>query len=135
MSEYEFHPFSLKDRVKSFTYAVSGIRLMIASQHNAWIHLVATLIVLFMGFIFKITGIEWALLLIAIASVWIAETLNTAFEFLCDVASPEFHPLVEKAKDVSAGAVLIAALTALTMGIAIFAPYIIPPVLAEWYHL
>jgi diacylglycerol kinase (ATP) len=61
-------------------------------------------------------------LIVAIVVVWTAEALNTALEFLCDVASPEFHPLVEKAKDVAAGAVLISALGALGIGVLVLMP-------------
>jgi diacylglycerol kinase (ATP) len=57
-------------------------------------------------------------------AVWTAEALNTAFEFLCDVASPDFHPLVAKAKDVAAGAVLICAVGAVAVGGCVFAPYV-----------
>ena len=68
--------------------------------------------------------IEWAILILAMMAVWTAEALNTAFEFLCDVASPEFHPLVEKAKDVAAGGVLISALGAASLGAVILLPYL-----------
>jgi diacylglycerol kinase (ATP) len=57
-------------------------------------------------------------------SVWTAEALNTAFEFLCDVASPEFHPLVKQAKDVAAAAVLIAAMGATIIGLLVFVPHV-----------
>jgi diacylglycerol kinase (ATP) len=62
---------------------------------------------------------------LAIVSVWTAEALNTAFEFLCDVASPEFHPLVAKAKDVAAGAVLIAAVGATLIGLLVLGPHLL----------
>ena len=83
---------------------------MIASQHNAWIHAAATIVVGASGLYFHLTKAEWCWIILAIISVWTAETLNTAFEFLTDVASPAFHPLAEKAKDVAAGAVLITAM-------------------------
>lgn len=126
MKKRQFHPFSLKDRLKSFSYAFVGIRLMIHSQHNAWIHLSATIAVVLLGIILKISSTDWALLLVAMIAVWVAEALNTAFEFLCDVAQPDFHSLVQKAKDVAAGAVLIAAIGAFLMGCAVFAPYLMP---------
>ena len=56
--------------------------------------------------------------------VWTAEALNTAFEFLCDVASPEFHPTVERAKDVAAGAVLLAAMGAVVIGLLVLGPHV-----------
>ena len=62
-------------------------------------------------------------MVIAIMAVWMAEALNTAFEFLADVASPEFHPLVEKAKDVAAGAVLISACGSVVIALLILGPY------------
>lgn len=95
---------------------------MLRSQHNAWIHAVATGVVVAAGFGFGLARAEWCLVVLAIVSVWTAEALNTAFEFLCDVASPEHHPLVEKAKDVAAGAVLICAIGAAMVGGLIFIP-------------
>jgi len=65
------------------------------------------------------------MLVLAIVLVWVAEALNTAFEFLCDVASPEFHPIVKKSKDVAAGAVLFSALGAVIVGIIVFYPYVL----------
>lgn len=124
---YVEHPlrFTFTGRIKSLMYALRGISLMIASQHNAWIHLLITALVFVAGAYFRITRFEWAVIVLSIVTVWAAESLNTAFEFLADVASPEFHPLVEKAKDVAAGAVLIAAIGALIVGIMIFGPYLI----------
>ena len=97
---------------------------MVQSQHNAWVHAVATLVVVAVGLLAGLTRLEWFVLVLAIVAVWTAESLNTAFEFLCDVTSPEFHPLVEKAKDVAAGAVLITAIGATAIGLLVFAPYL-----------
>lgn len=116
--------FSIGARFRSFIYAGRGIRTMLATQHNAWIHAGATLVVATGGFAFGVNRIEWLALILATVSVWTAECLNTALEFLCDVASPEFHPLVEKAKDVAAGAVLICAIGAAVTGMIVFAPYV-----------
>jgi diacylglycerol kinase (ATP) len=116
--------FSVRARLRSFRYAGRGIRTLLVSQHNAWIHGAATLLVVAAALGLGIGRMEWLVLILTIVSVWTAESLNTAFEFLCDVASPEFHPLVEKAKDVAAGAVLICALGAVTAGVLVFAPYV-----------
>ena len=97
---------------------------MVRSQHNAWVHAVATLVVVAVGLLAGLSRLEWFVLVLAIVAVWTAESLNTAFEFLCDVTSPEFHPLVEKAKDVAAGAVLITAIGATAIGLLVFAPYL-----------
>lgn len=115
--------FSLERRLRSFIYAGRGVRTLLASQHNAWIHAAATLLVLGSALIADVSRIEWAVLIAAIVSVWTAESLNTAFEFLCDAASPEFHPLVAKAKDVAAGAVLLCAVGAAAVGAIVLAPY------------
>ncbi|MET0386564.1 MAG: diacylglycerol kinase family protein [Polyangiales bacterium] len=118
------HPFSVAARLRSFVYAGRGLRTMLASQHNAWVHAVATLAVCATGVVLEVSRLEWLALILASVSVWTAEALNTAFEFLCDVASPEFHPLVEKAKDVAAGAVLICAVGAALIGGLVFAPHV-----------
>jgi diacylglycerol kinase (ATP) len=117
--------FSVGARLRSFVYAGRGVRTMLVSQHNAWIHAVATTIVIASGATAGVSRLEWIALVLAIASVWTAEALNTAFEFLCDVAAPEFHPLVEKAKDVAAGAVLICAVGGGAIGALVFTPYVL----------
>lgn len=98
---------------------------MIFSQHNAWIHSIATILVVVLGVFFNLTNAEWCWLVLAIMSVWTAEALNTAFEYLTDVASPSFHPLAAKAKDVSAGAVLITAIGSVVIGLLIFSPHLL----------
>lgn len=115
-------PFRLTDRLRSVQFAVRGIGVMLRSQHNAWLHLTATTAVVITGFSLRLPAGDWCWLVLAIISVWTAEALNTAFEFLADVASPEFHPLVERAKDVAAGAVLIAACGALVIGLLVLLP-------------
>lgn len=115
---------SLKRLIFSFRAAIRGLWIMLRSQRHAWIHLTATLAVCITGVGLGITRTEWCWLIIAITSVWMAEALNTAFEFLCDVASPEFHPLVENAKDVAACAVLFCAVGAAIIGLIVFLPYL-----------
>lgn len=114
--------FSVGARVRSFGHALRGIAGMLASQHNAWIHGVASVAVCLLGAALGISPLGWCALVLAMVAVWTAEALNTAFELLCDVASPEFHPLVEKAKDVAAGAVLIAAIGAAAVGLLVLGP-------------
>lgn len=117
--------FSISGRLQSGTHAVNGILEMLRSQHNAWLHAIATLVVVVAGWILGVTATQWCFLILAIMAVWVAEGLNTAFEFLCDVASPDFHPLIKKCKDVAAGAVLLSALGALAVGLIVFVPYFI----------
>jgi diacylglycerol kinase (ATP) len=112
-------------RIRSVKFALRGIRTMVASQHNAWIHAAATLAVLAAGLLVGLSASEWSWIVLAVGSVWTAEALNTAFEFLTDVASPDFHPLAEKAKDVAAGAVLLAAIGAAIIGVLVFWPKVV----------
>jgi diacylglycerol kinase (ATP) len=118
-------PFSFSGRIRSGTHAVHGIVEMLQSQHNAWVHAVATCCVIVAASVFGVSTTQWCLLVLVITTVWVAEGLNTAFEFLCDVASPEFHPVVKKSKDVAAGAVLLSAVGAVLVGLIIFLPYVI----------
>lgn len=117
--------FCLADRIQSFRCGIRGIALMLKSQHNAWIHATASVLVLIVGALFGLSPGEWCWLVIAIMAVWTAEALNTALEFLADVASPEFHPLVEKAKDVAAGAVLISATGSVAIALFILTPHVL----------
>ena len=96
---------------------------MLRTQHNAWIHALATLVVVAAGLFFGLKASEWLWLILAIVAVWTAEALNTAFELLADVASPGFHPLVEKSKDVAAGAVLISAVGSVVIGVIVLGPH------------
>jgi len=100
---------------------------MLKSQHNAWVHACATVAVIVAGLVFGVSSSEWCWLVLAIMAVWTAEALNTAFEFLADVASPEFHPLVKHSKDVAAGAVLISAIGAVVIGLLVLGPHVM-----EW---
>ena len=112
--------FSFKDRIKSFSYALQGIKTFFQTQHNAWIHALAGICVIVLGIVFKLTIPEWCWLIFAIGLVFITEMLNTAIEFLTDLVSPEYHPLAKKVKDVAAGAVLFASIVALFIGTIIF---------------
>ena len=98
--------FCLHKRCKSFVYAFRGIGCLIRTQHNARIHLLATIVVVGLGFYFDVSKTDWIFLTIAIAGVWITEALNTSIEMLCDHVTQEIHPLIGKSKDVAAGAVL-----------------------------
>ena len=115
----------LAGRIRSFGYAFRGVWTMLRSQRNAWIHALATVVVLAAGFALGISVNDWKWLVLAMVSVWGAEALNTALELLADAAKPEFHPLVKQAKDVAAGAVLIAAIGAATVGALIFIPAVV----------
>lgn len=115
--------FSLAARIRSFAHAFRGFGLMLGSQHNAWIHAVATLIVVIAGIVLRVERGDWALLILAMVGVWVAEALNTAIELVGDAISSDHHPLIGKAKDVGAAAVLLAAAGATVIGFIVFIPY------------
>jgi len=104
--------FSFKERAISFTHAFRGIYTLVKTQHNALIHLTVTLTVVVSGFLLSIEAGDWALLVIAICIVWVAEALNTAIEFLSDAVTLEWNEAIGKAKDVAASAVLVASIAA-----------------------
>ena len=113
---------SIKKRIHSFGFALKGIATLFKTQPNARIHLIAICIVTVAGYLLKVSTSEWCFIVIAFAMVLAAEAFNTAVEFVVDLASPDYHPLAGKAKDVAAAAVLIIAIGAATIGIIIFLP-------------
>jgi diacylglycerol kinase len=115
----------LSARLCSFGHAFRGLRILLQTQQNARIHAVATVLVVAAGVMLRISPVEWVLIVLAILCVWVAEALNTAIEFLVDLASPELHPLAGKAKDVAAGAVLAAAIGSAIIGGFVFGPYLL----------
>jgi len=117
--------FSFKERAGSFRHAFGGLGFMLRSQHNVWIHAVATALAIAAGLALGLDGADWKWLVVTIVMVWVAETMNTAFEHLCDVVSPEHHASVKLAKDIAAAAVLICALGAVVMACLIFGPYVV----------
>lgn len=117
--------FSIAARLKSFTHAFAGFAFMLRTQHNAWLHLAASIGVIAAGLALEISADDWRWLIAVMALVWLAETVNTAFEHLCDVVSPEFHPSVKRAKDIAAAAVLVCATAAALIGAMTFAPHVL----------
>ena len=109
----------------SFKYAFNGIVYTLSTQQNLLIHLIATLVVVIASYIFRLTNREWAVIVLTISSVWIAELFNTAIEKTVDLITTDHHPLAKIAKDVAAGAVLISAICSLIVGLLIFLPKLI----------
>ena len=118
-----------RGRLFSFKYAFSGLRYVVRSQRNAWIHAAITIGVLILAVLLKISLVEWGILLLAIGLVWTAEIFNTALEALVDLASPNTHPLAKIAKDTSAAAVLFSAIISGLIGLVI----LLPPLLG-WFR-
>lgn len=120
--------FNLGARIRSFGFAFRGLGFMLRTQHNAWIHMAITVAVIAAGLWVKLSFYDWRWIVFAIGFVWVAEIVNTAFEHLCDVVQPEFHVSVKAAKDVAAGAVLVAACVAALIGLLVFLPYLGLPI-------
>lgn len=116
-------PF-IHGRLRSFGFACSGVGTLLREQQNAWVHLLASLLVIGLGLWFGITTAEWALLIVAMVLVWTAEALNTGLELVCDLVCETWHPQIKKAKDVAAGAVLLSAIGAALIGLLVFLPYL-----------
>jgi diacylglycerol kinase len=108
--------------VRSFGYAFEGIASILRTTPNFRIHVVAAVLALVVSIVLRLPPIEIALVVLTIAIVLIVEAFNTALETLCDLASPEDHPLIKRAKDISAAAVLIAAFGAVGVAGALFLP-------------
>lgn len=116
--------FSLVNRFKSFTYAWSGIKELLRTEHNTWIHLFLTIIAVILALVFNISIGEWIALIICMTMVWTAEIFNTCIEKLLDFISTDRHPLIKSIKDMAAAAVLIASWAAIIVGAIIFIPKI-----------
>ena len=114
--------FSIYSRAKSFKYAFEGIIRFFRKEHNAWLHLLATVYVIIMSLLVGVTALEATALVIAVALVWITEMINTCVEKVMDMISEEYDLKIKVIKDISAGAVLVAAAAALIIGLIVFIP-------------
>lgn len=114
----------VEERSRSFAHAIRGLREVVSSQANARLHLMATLMVGAAGLSCGLDRFEWCFIVVAVASVWTAEALNTALEHACDATCPEQHPLIGRAKDAAAGAVLVTAAGAALVGVLILGPHL-----------
>jgi len=116
-------PFSVRSRISSFRHAFRGLATLLRTQHNAWIHLAATVAVIVVGVVLGIGRTDWLAVVVAVGLVWTAEALNTAVEFLADEVSLDRRELIGQAKDVAAAGVLVASISAAVVGIVVFVPY------------
>lgn len=102
--------------------AVSGMRILLHDEHNARVHLCATVLVCVFAWWLQAAASDWLVLVIVMSLVWITEALNTAVENLCNKISPEHDLLIGKAKDVACLAVAIASVCAVISGLIVFIP-------------
>ncbi len=121
-SKKDNNDFSLKRRIKSFQFAFEGFLTFFKTQSNAWIHLLAAILVCTAGFYYQLEKVEWFMIITAIGLVFIVEMINTAIEFLCNKVEPSFDPQIKRVKDILAAAVLFAAIIACVIGGMVFIP-------------
>ena len=112
----------IRSRLTSFKNAIIGWVHVIRTQQNAWIHALATVVTILLALWLTLPLRDWAVIIVTIAIVWMAEFLNTALEIVVDLASPKLHPLARAGKDVGAAAVLITAAAAVLVGILLMGP-------------
>jgi diacylglycerol kinase (ATP) len=112
----------INSRIQAFGHAFCGWGHVMRTQQNAWIHSLIAFIVFILGLWLRITLRDWAVIVLTIAMVFFAEFINTSIEAVVDLASPDKHPLAKIGKDVGAGAVLVAAIAAVLIGLLILGP-------------
>ena len=115
-------PFSLTARIKSIKAGIDGIIIVIKEEHNARVHIIATMLVIIIASRLNITTIEFGLLIFAVGLVWTSEAFNSAIEALADEVNNQYSMGIKKTKDIAAGAVLISSFTALVIGLIVFLP-------------
>lgn len=121
----EQEKFSVKKRIKSFSYAFAGLKVLFKEEHNARIHAVATLLVVAAGILFRITAGEWIAVVLCIGIVISAEAVNSSIERCADFVKQERDDRKRDIKDLGAAAVLVCAIAAAVVGCIIFIPYLI----------
>ena len=115
----------IHSRGNSFKYAGRGLRYVMRTQKNAWIHSAVMIVVMILSFWLQLARMEWVAILLVIGMVWTAEFINTSLESIVDMTSPERHPLAQVGKDVAAAAVLFAATIAVIVGILVLGPHLL----------
>lgn len=114
----------IKSRISGFKYASRGAWLLVKREQSIQVQLVASVFVVCAGFYFDITATEWMFQLFAIGLVLSIEGINTAIEEIANFVHPDFHNKIGLIKDISAGAVFVAAITAVSIAVIIYYPYL-----------
>lgn len=112
----------MKHLRNSFSHAIDGLVILVAEEPNYLIHLLATVLVLGLGLLIKLSATEWSLLILAIVGVLVTETLNTSIENIMDFVTTKKRAEIKKIKDLAAAAVLIATIGAVVIGLIILLP-------------
>jgi diacylglycerol kinase len=124
--------FSFIKQLRSFIHAWYGLKILFKNEHNARIHLLAAILVVSAGFTCSLNAVEWCLVSLSIGLVFMAELFNTAVEYLCNHVSPGQHEQIRRIKDLTAAAVLAIVISAVIVGLIVFAPKISSLHLALW---
>lgn len=114
--------FSIPARLHSFKYAFQGMKWLIREEHNSWIHLTITIVLVPVCLLLRISPMEWTIIILCIGLVLILELINSVIERLLDKISPEHDPEIGKIKDLAAAAVLIGAISSAIAGLIILVP-------------
>lgn len=122
--DYQDRITGMKSLLLSFKYAYAGLATAFRTERNLKIHGTITVCVLIAGIAFKLTALEWCIILLTIGLMMVTELLNTAIERTVDLVTKEFHPLAKQAKDISAGACFFSALISVIIGLVLFLPKI-----------
>ncbi len=115
----------IKRLFKSFIYAFRGLIKTFREEQNLRVQATAALAVFFLAYYFKVSRLEWALLVFAVSLVVLAEVINSAIERVTDVLKPRINSYVKEIKDIMAAAVMLASFAAAVIGLIIFWPYIL----------
>ncbi len=119
-----------KQFINSLGHAIEGFRYLYRTQNNVRIHFIITLAIIILSMLLRISLVEWGLIILTMALVWITESFNTVYERLFDLVDPTINPIVKIGKDVSAAAVLISAIVSIIIGILIFIPRVLEIIFA-----
>ncbi len=118
----EYSLITSSSRVKSLGYALAGWLYMLRYQKNTRIMSVSSALIFAFAFWLQVDFTSWAILILTVMAVWMAEFLNAAVEAVVNLASPSFHPMAKVAKDVAAAAVLLGAVSSVLVGLLILGP-------------
>ncbi|WP_017755824.1 diacylglycerol kinase family protein [Calidifontibacillus oryziterrae] len=116
----DFIAKEIKRLFQSFKYAFEGLKNVVESERNMQIHLAIACIVLFLGYIFSISKVEWIIIVLCIGIVFCLEIINSAIERTVDLVTEEYKPLAKQAKDFAAAAVFVFAIISVIIGVVIF---------------
>jgi len=118
-------PTAIEARINSFGHALNGLKILVKNELNSRIHLIIGFLVIVAGIVFRISNMEWVLLILTIGIVFTCEIFNTVIEYLVDYISPTYHKGIKKIKDLAAAAVLVMAATSVVLGLIIFLPKVL----------